>query len=110
MWGRARAARGDANTTERYTSDYPAVAPSVATMSYQRLAYHDQDTTGQMRADCTACSPRVDLTDRRLAPGQVTGPAPSLAYDAAGRELPKATIEVGAAAAHLASRLHLHLD
>ena len=37
-------------------------------------------------------------------------PAPSLAYDVVPAEVPKPEIEVSEAAAHLASRLHLHLD
>jgi len=77
-------------------------------MSYQRLAYHDQDSTGEMSEDCTACAARMSLPDRHL--DQVTAPAPSLAYDEAGREVPKPRIEISVAAAHLASRLHLHLD
>ena len=37
-------------------------------------------------------------------------PAPSLAYESFPREVRKPEIEVSEAAAHLASRLHLHLD
>ena len=37
-------------------------------------------------------------------------PAPSLEFDQYPREVPKPEIEVSDAAAHLAARLHLHLD
>jgi hypothetical protein len=47
---------------------------------------------------------------RVVRPEAVIGPAPSLAYDAFPHPAHKPGIEVSDAAAHLASRLHLHLD
>jgi hypothetical protein len=78
-------------------------------MSYERLAYHDQDSAHQMRDDCTACGSRIDLPKQRIDNTAVTMPAPSLEFDEY-REARKPEIEVSDAAAHLASRLHLHLD
>ena len=79
-------------------------------MTYQRLAYDDHDTTATMRLDCTACGDRIDVPRQRLDHSRVTMPAPSLDYAAYPREVRKPVIDVDAAAAHLASRLHLHLD
>ena len=79
-------------------------------MSYQRLAYDDQDTAGQMHADCTACGDRLTLPRRRLDLDAALAPAPPLAYDLQPRETRKGDIAVSEAAAHLAARLHLHLD
>ena len=90
------------------------VAPSVVAMSYERLAYDDADTAGQMHDDCTACGSRLSLPHQRIADSiderAVTMPAPSLSADAFPREVRKPRIEVSEAAAYLASRLHLHLD
>jgi hypothetical protein len=63
-------------------------------MSYQRLAYDDQDTAGQMHTDCSACA-------------SVLGPVPSIEYDDFPREIHKPEINVTDAAAYLAARLHL---
>ena len=79
-------------------------------MSYERLAYDDQDTADQMRDDCTACGSRISLPHERIDNSAVTMPAPSLEFDQYPREARKPEIEVSDAAAHLASRLHLHLD
>jgi len=79
-------------------------------MSYQRLAYDDQDSANQMRDDCTACGSRITLPRQRIDNTSVTMPAPSLEFDQYPREVTKPEIEVSEAAAHLASRLHLHLD
>jgi hypothetical protein len=79
-------------------------------MSYERLAYDDQDSARQMHDDCTACTSRLGLPHRRIDPAAVTMPAPSLEFEDFPREIPKRTIEVSQAAAHLASRMHLHLD
>jgi hypothetical protein len=72
-------------------------------MSYERLAYDDADTAGQMHDDCTACGTRITLPSQRtdeILTEQIT----DLRKDA------KPQIEVSEAAAYLASRLHLHLD
>jgi hypothetical protein len=79
-------------------------------MSYERLAYDDQDSTDQMRDDCTACGSRISLPHQRIDNASVTMPAPSLEFDQYPTEVRKREIEVSDAAAHLASRLHLHLD
>ena len=57
-------------------------------MTYERLAYDDQDSADQMRDDCHACGSSITLP----------------------RQAHKPEIEVTEAAAHLAARLHLHLD
>lgn len=79
-------------------------------MSYQRLAYDDQDSASQMHDDAHACGNAIDLSGRQLDPSAITLPAPSLAFDQFPRDVRKPEIEVSEAAAHLASRLHLHLD
>ncbi|MCW2806876.1 MAG: hypothetical protein JWQ93_831 [Marmoricola sp.] len=79
-------------------------------MSYKRLAYHDQDSANQMHADCTACASSITMPRQRIDSTSVTMPAPSLEFDQFPREVRKPVIEVSDAAAHLASRLHLHLD
>jgi hypothetical protein len=86
------------------------VAPTVGDMSYQRLAYDDADTAGQMHDDAAACETHIALPRQRIDDSVVTAPAPAIDYDSYPREIAKPQIEVSAAAAHLASRLHLHLD
>ncbi|HET6152265.1 MAG TPA: hypothetical protein VFE15_04870 [Marmoricola sp.] len=76
-------------------------------MSYQRLAYEDQDTAVKMSTDCHACATEMGITDQRVTLESIAE-APSIEYDA--RESRKPEITVSEAAAHLASRLHLHLD
>ena len=98
------------NTTDRYEWGYPGVAPSVGVMSYQRLAYDDQDSAPKMHEDCTACGSRIQLPAQRLDGTVVTATAPSLEFEDFPREVRKSRIEVSEAAAHLGARLHLHLD
>jgi hypothetical protein len=77
-------------------------------MTYERLAYDDQDSPVQMHLDCTACAAQI-----RFAPtlsAAAIEQVPSITYDAFPREVHKPVITVSDAAAHLASRLHLHLD
>jgi hypothetical protein len=74
-------------------------------MSYERLAYDDQDTTVKMHTDCTACASRMGR-----ATVDVLGHAPSIAYADFPREILKPEITITDATAHLASRLHLHLS
>ncbi len=109
MFGRVQPWR-DSNTTERYTREYLLVAPNVADMSYERLAYDDQDSAHRMRDDCTACGSRITLPRQRIDNSSITMPAPSLEFDSFPRRAHKPDIEVSDAAAHLASRMHLHLD
>jgi hypothetical protein len=78
-------------------------------MTYERLAYDDQDTTLQMHTDCTACAAQMGLPERRISPELLQQP-PSIEYADFPREIRKPEITVSDAAAHLASRLHLHLD
>jgi len=79
-------------------------------MSYERLAYDDQDSTHQMVDDCLACQHQLPHPRSTVDPIALTMPAPSLEFDKFPREVAKPRIEVSEAAAHLASRLHLHLD
>jgi hypothetical protein len=79
-------------------------------MSYERLAYDDQDSANQMHDDCNACASSISLPRQRIDNSALTMPAPSLEFDQFPREVRKPEIEVSEAAAHLASRLHLHLD
>ena len=66
-------------------------------MSYERLAYDDQDTTVKMHTDCTAAASAL-------------GPVPSIEYADFPREIRKPEITVSDAAAYLASRIQLSLD
>jgi len=79
-------------------------------MSYERLAYDDQDSAHQMRDDCTICGSRITLPRKRIDNSSLTMPTPSLEFDTFPHQVHKPDIEVSDAAAHLASRLHLHLD
>ncbi len=83
-------------------------------MTYERLAYDDADTAGQMRDDAAACESHIALPRQRtrgaIDEKTIAMPAPSIAYADYPREIAKPRIEVSDAAAHLASRLHLHLD
>ncbi|HET7682513.1 MAG TPA: hypothetical protein VFK34_02450 [Marmoricola sp.] len=79
-------------------------------MSYQRLAYDDQDSTLQMQADCVACATRLPRPRTAVDVSAVLAEPPSLEYDDFPVDQPKRAITVSEAAAHLASRLHLHLD
>jgi hypothetical protein len=78
-------------------------------MSYERLAYDDQDTTVQMHLDCTACATEMRLPAHRITRDLLEN-VPPIEYDALPREIRKPEITVSEAAAHLAARLHLHLD
>jgi hypothetical protein len=78
-------------------------------MTYLRLAYDDQDTTGQMHLDCTACADHLAVVAPPVAP-ELLGDAPSLAFEDFPREIRKPEITVSDATALLAARLHLHLD
>ena len=78
-------------------------------MTYERLAYDDQDTTSKMRLDCTACAAQMAASGRRISP-ELLERVPSIEYDEFPREVRKPEITVSAAAAHLVSRMHLHLD
>ena len=79
-------------------------------MSYERLPYADPDTASAMHADCTACARTLPAAGARVDLDAALRPAPPLAWELRPRESTKPTIEVSQAAAHLAARLHLHLD
>lgn len=79
-------------------------------MSYERLAYDDQDSSSRMYDDCTACAGSIDLPRRRIDPASLAVPAPSLTFDQYPRDVHERDIEVSDAAAHLAATFHLHLD
>jgi hypothetical protein len=78
-------------------------------MSYQRLAYDDQDTTATMHRDCTACASQMGIPAQAISP-EALGQVPSIEYADFPREIRKPEITVSEAAAHLASRIHLHFD
>jgi hypothetical protein len=78
-------------------------------MTYERLAYDDQDTTVKMHLDCAACAAEIGLPAAPISP-DLLEQAPSIGYDDFPREIRKPEITVTAAAALLASQLHLHLD
>ena len=77
-------------------------------MSYQRLAYDDQDTTLTMHTDCSACVSSLGIPEQKISSDALA--APSIEFDAFPREVRKPEITVSDAEAHLASRIHLHLD
>lgn len=78
-------------------------------MTYERLAYDDQDTAPKMRVDCTACAAQMGLAEQRISP-ELIDQVPSIEYADFPREIRKPEITVTEAAALLAARLHLHLD
>ena len=78
-------------------------------MTYERLAYADQDPASTMTTDCAACGERFHVPQAGLDVF-LGRPAPPLDFDSYPREVRKPQVSVSAAAAHLASRLHLHLD
>ena len=78
-------------------------------MTYERLAYDDQDTTLKMHLDCTACAAQMGLPEPRLSPDLLVQ-TPSIDFADFPRAIRKPEITVSDAAAHLAARLHLHLD
>jgi hypothetical protein len=77
-------------------------------MTYLRLAYDDQDTTDQMHLDCTACATQMGFA-APIAP-ELLGDVAALDTEEFPREIRKPEITVSDATAHLAARLHLHLD
>lgn len=83
-------------------------------MSYQRLAYDDPATSGEMTSDCRRVESALHLPERRSAAERTAraaaGPAPSIRFEDYPREVPKPTVAVSEAAARLGAALHLHLD
>ncbi|HET9500543.1 MAG TPA: hypothetical protein VFO98_09795 [Marmoricola sp.] len=79
-------------------------------MTYQRLAYDDHDDAVRMQADCVACTAELDVPRKRVDVSAALVQAPSLEYDEFTAGPRKGVITVTEAAAHLAARLHLHLD
>jgi hypothetical protein len=79
-------------------------------MSYTPTVYDDHDPMVKMHSDCTACAsqaafsrPVVDVDATRLG-------APSIAYEDFAQQTLKPEISISQATAHLASRMHFHLD
>jgi hypothetical protein len=83
-------------------------------MGYQRLAYDDATSSGEMAADCRAVERALHLPRRRSAADRAAraavGPAPSILFEDYPREVRKPSLEVSEAAARLGAALHLHLD
>jgi len=78
-------------------------------MTYERLAYDDQDPTAQMHLDCAACAAQMGISAHRISPADLER-VPSIQHADFPREIRKPEITVSDAAAHLASRMHLHLN
>ena len=75
-------------------------------MTYERLAYDDQDTTVKMHDDCNACASEMGMPDQRSTPKAFGLPAPTDVI----RVFTKPVITVSGTAASLANRIRLHLD
>jgi len=75
-------------------------------MTYQRLAYDDQDTAVKMHTDCSACATEMGIPEQRVAPKALGLPVPTDLIKA----FAKPVITVNEAAAKVASRIRLHLD
>ena len=75
-------------------------------MTYERLAYDDQDTAVQMHDDCNACASQMGIPDQRVAVKALGLPVPTDVI----RVFTKPVITVSEAAAKLANRIQLHLD
>jgi len=78
-------------------------------MTYQRLAYDDQDSTVKMHQDCAVCATQMGLPDRSITLDRLEH-APSIEFADFPREIRKPEITVDDATALLAAQLHLHLD
>jgi hypothetical protein len=83
-------------------------------MSYERLAYDDAASTGEMASDCKAVEAALRLPPHRTtaerAVRAAAKPAPSIRFEDYPREVRKPTITVSEAAARLGAAVHLHLD
>lgn len=79
-------------------------------MSYQRTVYDQPDTAREMRADCAACALSLRPHRSAIDAESLTVTTPELLREAFVERTAKPQIEVSEAVAHLASRLHLHLD
>ncbi|RNL79044.1 hypothetical protein [Nocardioides marmorisolisilvae] len=75
-------------------------------MTYERLAYDDQDTAVQMHSDCSACASEMGIPEQRFSPKALGLPA---ATDVI-RVFTKPVFTVTETAAQLANRIRLHLD
>ena len=78
-------------------------------MTYERLAYDDQDSPVQMHLDCAACAAQIRLGVPTLS-ADLLEQVPSITYEAFPREIRKPEITVSEATALLASRLLLDID
>src|SRR5829696_3997291 len=103
--------RGGSCDTGAYRSvqiGVPGSSQYRRAMTYQRLAYDDQDTALKMHLDCAACATQMGLLEH-ISP-QVAERAPSIEYDDFPREIRKPDLTVTEATALLAAQLHLHMD
>jgi len=75
-------------------------------MTYERLAYDDQDTAVKMHDDCNACASEMGIPEQRATPKAFGLPTPNDVI----RVFTKPVITVSETAANLASRIRLHLD
>ena len=76
-------------------------------MTYQRLAYDDQDTTVKMHTDCDACASEMGIPEE-LALLEALGSAPTAERAGQPQETRTPRIEVSDSAARLASEMQLH--
>ena len=75
-------------------------------MTYERLAYDDQDTAVKMHSDCDACASEMGILEQRVSPRALGLPAPNDLI----KVFAKPVITVSETAAKIASRIQLHLD
>jgi len=76
-------------------------------MTYERLAYDDQDTAVKMHDDCNACASEMGIPEQRAftkALGVLPAPTDVI------RVFTKPVITVSETAAKIANRIQLHLD
>ena len=81
-------------------------------MTYERLAYDDQDTTVKMHDDCNAAASEMGIPQQRVFPKSLGLPSlPSLPGPTdVIRAFTKPVITVSETAAKLANKIQLHLD
>lgn len=89
---------------------YQGVGHNVEDMSYTPTAYDDQDSMAKMHSDCTACTAQAAFSRTVIDTESARLGAPSIAYEDFAQQSLKPEISISAATAHLASRVHLHLD
>jgi hypothetical protein len=82
-------------------------------MAYQRLAYDDPASAGELLSDCEAVSAALSRRPRRSRAERTARaaarPAPSILFEDYPREVPKPSIAISEAAARLGAALDQHL-